>query len=99
MNVELNPLKDGTGYEIIARLNDIPTQSVNGSITFDTSLESDPRIEVPVLIRLAQMRRRTLVSPRTRMRPPVGPADAAETEAARKARAETDPAPVPVPSR
>jgi hypothetical protein len=54
VNVELNSIEDGKGYEVVARLADVPAQSLNGSITFDTSVASDPKVQIPLSIMVVQ---------------------------------------------
>ena len=48
LSVEVHRLDDGRAYDIVATLDELPTSSLSGIITFDTSLASNPRIEVPV---------------------------------------------------
>ena len=48
LSVEILRLDDGRAYDVVATLEDLSTSSLSGIITFDTSLASNPRIEVPV---------------------------------------------------
>jgi Protein of unknown function (DUF1573) len=48
LSVEVRRIDDGKAYDIVATLDDLVTSSLSGVITFDTSLTSSPRIEVPV---------------------------------------------------
>ena len=64
VNVELNPLENGKAYEVVARLVNVPTQSLNGSISFETSVASEPEIQIPVSIRVVQRNATTGPFPR-----------------------------------
>ena len=50
LNVELVPKEDGKVYELVARLDDPPTNTISGNVSFETSVAAQPRIEVPVIV-------------------------------------------------
>ena len=54
LKVELVPKESGKAYELVARLDEVPAASVAGSITFDTSVKSQPRMEVPVIVNVTK---------------------------------------------
>jgi len=37
-------------YELVARLDEMPASTVSGSVSFETSVPAQPRIEVPVIV-------------------------------------------------
>ncbi len=47
LSVEVRRMDDGKAYDIVATIDDLVTSSLSGIITFDTSLNSTPKIEVP----------------------------------------------------
>ena len=49
IHVELQP-KEGGAYELVAKLNEIPGQTISGNVSFETSVASQPRIELPVIV-------------------------------------------------
>lgn len=53
ISVELVPKEDGKWYEIVAKLNDVPKQTMSGTISIESNLASQPRLDVPVTIRVA----------------------------------------------
>ena len=50
INVELVPKEPGKIYELIARLDDVPTSTVAGNVSFETSVASQSRIVLPVIV-------------------------------------------------
>lgn len=50
LSVELVPREAGKVYELVARLDQVPASTVSGSVSFETSVASQPRIEVPVIV-------------------------------------------------
>ena len=50
IKVELVPKEDGKAYDLIARLDDVPTTTISGNVSFETSVAAQPRIELPVIV-------------------------------------------------
>ena len=50
INVELVPKEDGKAYELVARLIEVPTSTISGNVSFETSVAAQPKIEVPVIV-------------------------------------------------
>ena len=50
LNVELVPKESGKVYELVARLDQVPTNTVSGNVSFETSVLAQSRIEVPVIV-------------------------------------------------
>jgi hypothetical protein len=50
VEVKLVPKGDGTDYDLIARLDNVPTSTISGNVSFETSVAAQPRIEVPVIV-------------------------------------------------
>jgi hypothetical protein len=50
IQVELVPKESGKVYELVAKLNQTPSQTVSGSVSFETSVAGQQRIEVPVIV-------------------------------------------------
>ncbi len=50
VEVKLVPKGDGTDYDLVARLDNVPTSTVSGQVSFETSLPAQPRIELPVIV-------------------------------------------------
>ena len=50
LHVELVPKESGKGYELVAKLDAVPGQTVSGNLSFETSVAAQPRIEVPVIV-------------------------------------------------
>jgi hypothetical protein len=50
LKVELLPLEAGKEYELVARLDNVPASTVSGNVSFETSVATQPRIEVPVIV-------------------------------------------------
>jgi hypothetical protein len=50
IKVELVPKEAGKAYELVARLEEMPASTVSGNVSFETSVASQSRIEVPVIV-------------------------------------------------
>ena len=50
VKLELVPKEPGQVYELVAKLDDVPEQTVNGNVSFETSLAAQSRIEVPMIV-------------------------------------------------
>jgi hypothetical protein len=50
LKVELVPQEKNQGYELIAKLDDTPSASVAGTVSFETSVAAQPRVEIPVIV-------------------------------------------------
>ena len=50
IQVELVSKESGKVYELVAKLNATPGQTVSGNVSFETSVAAQPRIEVPVIV-------------------------------------------------
>jgi Protein of unknown function (DUF1573) len=50
IKVELVPKEPGKVYELIARLDDVPTATVAGNVSFETSVALQSRIVLPVIV-------------------------------------------------
>jgi hypothetical protein len=50
IKVELVPKEPGKVYELIARLDDVPVATIAGNVTFETSVASQSRIVLPVIV-------------------------------------------------
>lgn len=50
MKVELVEQEKGKAYELVARLNEMPKATISGNVSFETSLASQGRVEVPVIV-------------------------------------------------
>ncbi len=50
MKVVLVPKEAGKVYELIARLDDIPASTVSGSVSFETSVAAQSKVELPVIV-------------------------------------------------
>lgn len=50
LKVELVPKEAGKAYELIARLEEMPPNTVSGLVSFETSVASQRRIEVPIIV-------------------------------------------------
>lgn len=52
LNVELITKESGKAYEIVVKLKEIPSQTISGNVTFETSVAAHPKVEVPVIINI-----------------------------------------------
>ena len=50
IQVELVPVEAGKIYELVAKLNTPPSQTISGNVSFETSVASQPKIELPVIV-------------------------------------------------
>jgi hypothetical protein len=50
IKVELVPKEAGKVYELVARLDEVPASTISGNVSFETSVEAQPKIEVPVIV-------------------------------------------------
>jgi hypothetical protein len=50
LKVELVPKEDGKVYELVTRLENAPTNTVSGHVSFETSIPDQARMEVPVIV-------------------------------------------------
>ena len=50
LKMELPPIEAGQAYELVASLNDIPTSTICDNLSIETSVASQPRIEVPAVV-------------------------------------------------
>ena len=50
IKLELKPEADGKAYELIARLDDVPSSTISGNVSFETSVAAQPRIQLPVIV-------------------------------------------------
>jgi hypothetical protein len=50
ISVELVSKDNGKSYEIVAKLADAPQQTVHGTITVESNLPSQPKLEVPFTV-------------------------------------------------
>jgi len=53
VKVELVPKEAGKVYELVARLDEFPASTVGGSVSFETSVAAQSRIEVPVIVNVS----------------------------------------------
>lgn len=54
IKVELVAKEAGKVYELIARLDEVPATTVSGNVSFETSVASQPRIELPIIVNVAR---------------------------------------------
>jgi hypothetical protein len=54
IQVEVVPKESGKAYELVATLSKIPGQTVSGSVSFETSVAAQPRIELPVIVNVSK---------------------------------------------
>lgn len=50
LRVEVVPKEAGRSYELVAKLDSIPATTVSGNVSFETSVASQTRVEVPVIV-------------------------------------------------
>ena len=50
MSVELVPKENGKTYEIVAKLADLPKETIRGTISIESNLPSQPKLEVPITV-------------------------------------------------
>jgi hypothetical protein len=54
IKVELVPEESGRVYELVARLDEVPASTVSGTVSFETSVATQPKIEVPVIVNVSK---------------------------------------------
>lgn len=54
INAELVTKEAGKDYELVVRLEEMPTNTISGNVSFETSVTAQPRIEVPVIVNVFQ---------------------------------------------
>ncbi len=52
IKVELVSKAEGTEYELVAKLDELPASTVGGNVSVETSVAAQPRIEVPVIVNI-----------------------------------------------
>jgi hypothetical protein len=50
IHVELVAKQPGQEYELVAKLEDVPNQTISGNVSFETSVAAQSRIDVPVIV-------------------------------------------------
>lgn len=50
LKLELVTKEAGKVYELVARLEELPTSTVSGNISFETSVAAQPKVEVPITV-------------------------------------------------
>jgi hypothetical protein len=50
LQLELLPKDSGRAYELVAKLDKVPASTISGNVTFETSVASQARVEVPVIV-------------------------------------------------
>ena len=50
IKVELVSKEAGKVYELVARLDEVPASTVSGTVSFETSVADQPKIDVPVIV-------------------------------------------------
>lgn len=50
IKLELVPKESGQVYELVAKLDDVPDKTISGNVSFETSVASQSRIEVPIIV-------------------------------------------------
>jgi hypothetical protein len=53
VNVELVPKENGKSYEIVAKLTDVPQQTVSGTISVESNSPNQPKVDVPITVSVA----------------------------------------------
>lgn len=53
IKLELVPREAGKFHELVARLDELPASTVIGTVSFETSLAAQPKIEVPVIVHVS----------------------------------------------
>ena len=54
LKVTLVPNEADRGYELVARLEEVPASSVSGKVSFETSVAAQPVMEVPVIVHVSR---------------------------------------------
>jgi hypothetical protein len=55
INVELVTKEAGRDYELVVRLGELPTNTISGNVSFETSVAAQPKIEVPVIVNVFKL--------------------------------------------
>jgi hypothetical protein len=50
IKLELVPKESGKAYELVAKLDDVPENTISGNLSFETSVAAQSRIEVPIIV-------------------------------------------------
>jgi hypothetical protein len=50
IKLDLAPTEGGKAYELVARLDEPPVKTLSGTVSFETSVAAQSRIEVPVIV-------------------------------------------------
>jgi hypothetical protein len=50
LNVKLVPQGDGTAYDLVAELAHVPDTTISGSVSFETSVTNQARVDLPVIV-------------------------------------------------
>jgi hypothetical protein len=50
VDLEVVPAESGKPMAIVAKLNEVPPQTITGTLTFETNLPKQPKVEVPVIV-------------------------------------------------
>jgi hypothetical protein len=59
LNVSIVPAEAGKSFTLVAKLAGRPTQSLRGTISFETNVASMPKIEVPVSVTLIKIQKKS----------------------------------------
>ncbi len=54
VKLEIVPKEPGKVYELVAKLEELPEQTVGGNVSFETSVEAQPKIDVPVIVNVSK---------------------------------------------
>jgi hypothetical protein len=54
VTLEMVPKEDGKTFEIVAKLANVPGQTTNGVIRFESNVPSQPKVEVPIWINIVK---------------------------------------------
>ena len=54
LTVEVVTKKAGQLYELVARLDEVPASTVSGMVSFETSVPTQSRVEVPVIVHVSK---------------------------------------------
>lgn len=54
MKLEIVPKEPGKVYELVAKLEEVPEQTIGGNVSFETSVEAQAKVEVPVIVNVSR---------------------------------------------
>jgi hypothetical protein len=54
IHVEIVPKEGGKSYDLVAKLDELPRETVAGNLSFDTSVAAQSRMEVPVIVNISK---------------------------------------------